>query len=204
MPARAPGTPLLPSATARAAVWRLALFGLLAVSALPGVAGLAHADVLVSNLGQTAYPVAEHVVDGQAEAQRFDTGSSATGYDLTSVEVEVASIPDTPADVTARIYSVARSSGNPRVKVFDLVNPDTFSVGANVFMAPPGATLSANTGYFVVVAYGGTDTTDFTLSLTSSDDEDSEARRDGQLMMCAALWRPGLVAASFGPPVRTP
>ena len=53
VPARAPGTPLLPSATARAAVWRLALSGLLAVSALPGVAGLAHAEVLVSNLGQT-------------------------------------------------------------------------------------------------------------------------------------------------------
>ena len=167
-PARAPGTPLLPSA----AVWLLALSGLLAVSALPGVAGLAHADVLVSNLGQTAYHTAEHVIDGLSRAQRFDTGSSAAGYDLTSVEVEVASIPDIPADVVARIYSVARS-GSPGVEVFRLANPATFSVGANVFTAPSGATLSADTGYFVVVAYGGTDTTDFTLNLTSSDDEDS-------------------------------
>ena len=167
-PARAPGTPLLPSA----AVWLLALSGLLAVSALPGVAGLAHADVLVSNLGQTTSS-AVHVADGLSRAQRFDTGSSAAGYDLTSVEVEVASIPDIPADVTARIYSVARSSGNPRVKVFGLTSPATFSVGANVFTAPSGATLSANTGYFVIVAYGAT-STEFTLNATDSEDEDSE------------------------------
>ena len=167
-PARAPGTPLLPSA----AVWLLALSGLFTVSALPGVAGLAHADALVGNLGQTTLPTAEYVTDGVSQAQRFDTGSNAAGYDLTSVEVEVVSIPDTPADVTASIYSLARS-GSPRVEVFGLANPATFSVGANVFTAPSGATLSADTGYFVVVAYGGTDTTDFTLNLTSSDDEDS-------------------------------
>ena len=172
VPARAPGTPLLPSATARAAVWRLALSGLLAVSALPGVAGLAHADALVGNLGQTTHPTAEYVTVGVSQAQRYDTGSSAAGYDLTSVEVDVASIPDTPANVAASIYSLARS-GSPRVEVFRLANPATFSVGANVFTAPSGATLSADTGYFVVVAYGGTDTTDFTLNLTSSDDEDS-------------------------------
>ena len=169
---RAPGAPLLPFAAARAAVWRLALSGLLAVSALPGLAGLAHAEVLVSNQGQATRPdAADYVTDGVSQAQRFDTGSNAAGYDLTSVEVDVASIPDTPADVTASIHSLAQS-GNPGAQVFALANPATFSVGANVFTAPSGATLSADTGYFVVVAYGGTDTTDFTLNLASSDDED--------------------------------
>ena len=168
---RAPGTPLLPSAAARAAVWRLALCGLFTVSALPGVAGLAHADALVSNLGQTTSS-AVHVADGDARAQRFRTGSNAAGYDLTSVEVDVASIPDTPASVTASIYSLVLGT-RPDRKLIDLANPATFSVGANVFTAPSGATLSANTGYFVVVAYGAT-STEFTLNATDSEDEDSE------------------------------
>ena len=159
-----------PSVAPRAAVWLLALSGLFTVSAFPGVGGLAHADVLVSNLGQTTNSE-ESVTDEDAQAQRFGTGSNAAGYDLTSVEVDVASVPATPASVTARIVS-ARSNGRPGAKVFDLANPATFSVGANVFTAPPGASLSANTGYFLVVDYDTT--TSFGLNGTNSDDEDSE------------------------------
>ena len=151
-------------------MWLLALSGLFTVSAFPGVGGLAHADVLVSNLGQTTNSE-ESVTDEDAQAQRFGTGSNAAGYDLTSVEVDVASVPATPASVTARIVS-ARSNGRPGAKVFDLANPATFSVGANVFTAPPGASLSANTGYFLVVDYDTT--TSFGLNGTNSDDEDSE------------------------------
>ena len=170
IPPRAPPGRRFPSAAPRAAVWLLALSGLFTVSAFPGVGGLAHADVLVSNLGQTTNSE-ENVTDEDAQAQLFGTGSNAAGYDLTSVEVDVASVPATPASVTARIVSV-RSNGRPGAKVFDLANPATFSVGANVFTAPPGASLSANTGYFLVVAYDTT--TSFGLNGTNSDDEDSE------------------------------
>ena len=171
-------------------MWLLALSGLFTVSAFPGVGGLAHADVLVSNLGQTTNSE-ENVTDGDAQAQLFGTGSNAAGYDLTSVEVDVASVPDTPASVTASIY--LDSFSRVGAKVFDLANPATFSVGANVFTAPPGASLSANTGYFVVVAYDTT--TSFGLNGTNSDDEDSEGATGWTIH--GTHLREGVMAGSF-------
>ena len=149
------------------------------------IGGGAHADVLVSNMGQTPEtdfrggldPLAA-VYSGQLARQLFSTGGLTHEFVLTSVELSISILPAQPNDMVVSIYS-ARRSGFDWVAddlVHTLENPDSFSIGANTFEAPTGATLDTNTRYFVSVTYphGTVLTLNLVLNITRSSSEDEK------------------------------
>ena len=154
-----------------AATWLVASCITLGVTSL---ATKAQAEVLVSNINQPRTTLGFTVgVGGLVDAaQGFTTGTSATGYDLTSVDIYIHSSPSNSAGVTATIYT--SSSGAPGTSLHTLDTPATISTGANTFTAPSAAFLASKTTYFVVVEYSGTGS-EFKLSQTSSDIEGSKA-----------------------------
>ena len=144
----------------------LAMIALVAVFALPG--GIAQADTLVSNAGQVSSSSRAGVTSTQSQAQAFTTGSGG-GYELEAVDVRVGTFSGTASDISVSIYS--EDSGDPDSVVHALSNPATIAGGTRTFTAPAGATLDANTTYFVVVSYTGTVT--FQLRVTVVDNEDT-------------------------------
>ena len=83
--------------------------------------------------------------------QGFTTGSQAGGYVLSSVELDVSQVPDTPADVTIALWS-ATSASEPDASVATLTHSTgTWATGVNTFNAPADTELDANTTYFVHV-----------------------------------------------------
>ena len=102
-------------------------------------------------------------------AQKFTTGSNATGYALESVVVYVYGVEDM-AEVKMSIYTATTNSSNldiPGTSVYTLTNPATYSVAGwnhtaytatalNTFTAPANATLEKDTDYFVVFENVGT------------------------------------------------
>ena len=136
---------------------RAAARAALAVSVLAGAAGLAApavAEVLVSNDGQTA---ASHLLLGaDAWAVSFETGDNSAGYNLTSIEVRLTSIPTlsngAPYDHSkfiATIWSV-NAQGRPDTFQHELTTPATLSVGLNAFTAS-SVVLIKETTYAVVI-----------------------------------------------------
>ena len=106
------------------------------------------APLLVSNTGQAhdASPSINH-----SAAQQFSTGSYAGGYDLASVGYWIVTkSADSALTVTLR----ASVSGTPDVPgdvVHTFTSPTLVAGSLNVFTAPDGATLSADTDYFLVM-----------------------------------------------------
>ena len=134
-----------------------------ATTVQPGITGMA----LVSNFGESATSTfAVFGPNGESDlAQVFTTGSNATGYTLTSVEM-AAREPISAADIgdlSVSVWSID-SSGNPQTKQFDLTNPASIDSatlsGSNVvtgnsavFTAPNNTTLTQTTNYAVVLTY---------------------------------------------------
>ena len=83
------------------------------------IGGGAHADVLVSNMGQTPEtdfrggldPTAA-VYSGQLARQLFRTGGLTHEFVLTSVELSISNLPAQPNDMVVSIYSARRSGFN--------------------------------------------------------------------------------------------
>ena len=128
--------------------WLLACAVLLVLSALPGLGGVAHAQVLVSNTGQTSAPNGTVVKASWATA--FTTGSSTGGYNLDSIGIKIHTTPSDQSDwsfLTVGIYS--DSSNTPDQLLHTLTNPATFGTGVQTFTAPENAVLRADTTYFV-------------------------------------------------------
>ena len=168
---------------ARVTRWAAGLLVALAVSTA-FIGGGAHADVLVSNIGQTpetdfggGADTPAVVYPGQLARQLFRTGGMTHEFVLTSVELSISNVPDVPDDMVVTIYS-ARRSGFDWVAddlVHTLENPDSFSIGPNTFGAPAGAALDTNTRYFVSVTYphgARSNTQDLVLNITNSFYED--------------------------------
>ena len=168
---------------ARVTRWAAGLLVALAVSAA-FIGGGAHADVQVSNMGQTpetdfrgGLDTPAAVYSGQLARQLFRTGGRTHEFVLTSVELSISNVPDVPDDMVVSIYSAVRSGDWVADElVHTLENPDSFSIGANTFEAPAGAALDVNTNYFVSVTYphGGTSPAaqDLVLNITNSTRED--------------------------------
>ncbi len=131
--------------------------------------GLAHAATLTSNVGvaqdRDDFDIRYHAIDVSlpfvTRSQKFTTGSNATGYTLSSVEVYVFGVEDA-ATVRIRICEVD-SDGEPDTSdcPYTLTNPATYSEGGwnhvtytatamNTFTAPANATLEKDTDYFAV------------------------------------------------------
>ena len=106
--------------------------------------------------------------------QGFRTGAEAGGYSLGSVGVYVHDEDlESGETFTVHIYT-ASATGAIDTLVHTLTSPDSYADGAvNLFTAPAGATLAANTDYLVVFEATGNEGADFALGLTTSTSEDS-------------------------------
>ena len=133
--------------------FRLAVPALLAlIVALAAGPTAAHAQTtLVSNTGQGNSGA--RAVDGIDFAQAFGTGSNTAGYDLASIVLSLGEAPFGTGTLTVTVREDA--SGDPSgTALHTLTNPDPFVTDdLNTFPAPAGATLDANTTYWVVASY---------------------------------------------------
>ena len=151
----------------------------LTVSTLAFPAQASTGITLVSNLGQVAAPdgweqvgPSERVV--YAQAQGFSTGSNEDGYSLSKI---VAYLKDVSSDDAPKVSVYAADShGNPDEILHTLSNPASFSNEArNTFTAPVGATLDADTDYFVVFEndVDGTGTAYYQVGFLDGNGQDS-------------------------------
>ena len=103
---------------------------------------------LVSNTGQThdASPNINH-----SAAQQFRTGSEAAGYDLDSVGYWIVTKDNNSALTVTLRASVSGTPDVPGDVVHTFTSPTLVADSLNVFTAPDGATLSADTDYFLVM-----------------------------------------------------
>ena len=146
----APRHAFLRSARVLAAVACLALFGALA---LPGAAQAQEADVLVSTIGLTPSGISVSFSTYEY-AKGVRTGSNTGGYSLTSVELDVDTVPNSTTDLVVQIWS-STGDNAPDSAVITLDIPTTLSEGLNTFPAPEDSVLNASTIYFLLVSYTG-------------------------------------------------
>ena len=105
----------------------------------------------------------------------FTTGSNATGYTLTSIELDIDTITS-GYDSTNFVVSIWSSKVDgthtlPDSSLHTLTNPSTLATGLSTFTAS-SVTLTKDTTYFVVVDDGVGSSV--TLNRTSATDEDSD------------------------------
>ena len=118
--------------------------------------GEAQADVLVSNIAQTATPDS-----GAIQSQPFTTGSHAEGYLLESVQIPIGSrqsiFSSRPVAAGVLIRIAPNTTDNkPDLDdaddIITLTDPSTITEDAtNTFDAPQGSILAASTTYHVVI-----------------------------------------------------
>ena len=162
----------------------------LAVLCFTGVGGLAHADVLVSNLGQAdGSEGGLHLFD---QAQAFTTGSHSLGYTLTSVEIDFKTVVSSNTAYAVSIRS-STNSARPGSSLGTLTNPATLATGVNEFTTT-GIELAANTTYFVLVDSSSSDST--SLQNTGSDGEDSTSA-SGWSIANGSLYRDRISTGSW-------
>ena len=130
---------------------------------------------LVSNTGQPL-SITTYLLGGRGKrhAQEFRTGANAGGYHLDTVGVYVEFISSSPGvSFTVQVYTAA-ADGSRDTREYTLMSPNSYTDSAvNVFTAPDGAVLAANTDYQIVFnARGGDDVGDVRLSTTTSNAED--------------------------------
>ena len=130
-------------------------FGAIKSNGLPRDDGLTITVValppLVSNTGQgNSGAVGIGVSDF---AQAFGTGSNTAGYDLASIVLSLGNAPTGTGTLTVTVREDA--SGDPSgTALYTLTTPDPIvEDDLNTFPAPAGATLDANTTYWVVASY---------------------------------------------------
>ena len=129
---------------------------------------------IVSNTG--------HDVDGALNlrlngtygyTQEFTTGSNTGSFSLESVGVRIGAVsPGPAAPFVAYIYT-ANEEGGLGTRLYQLTPPDRFACHrVNLFKAPAGATLQAETRHLLGFPVHRSGTTDIWASVTSSDAED--------------------------------
>ena len=127
-------------------------FGAMDVNGVPRGDGLTiTTTTLVSNTGQDNSGAVSIGVSDHAQA--FGTGSNTAGYDLASIVLSLGNAPTGTGTLTVTVREDA--SGDPSgTALYTLTTPDPI-VGndLNTFPAPAGATLDANTTYWVVASY---------------------------------------------------
>ncbi|MYD93111.1 MAG: hypothetical protein F4Y02_05340, partial [Chloroflexi bacterium] len=114
-----------------------------AIAAALALAAPAYAEVLVSNIGQSA--THNRAFSGLDSAQVFRTGAGTGGYTLESVEVKFHSA--SASDLRVRLHQ-----GTPTgTVVATLTHPSSLAAGNLTFTAPAGTTLEASTTYVLVL-----------------------------------------------------
>ncbi len=171
------------------------LAALVLICAIPtlGVTALAQAQTeqtLVSNIEQSQDVM---VLRQSGAYQAFTTGSNATGYVVSSVEVYFTSGSASASHITASLYEMR--SGELHTKVADLINPQSITFGSNIFSAPEGTSLSAGTSYAVVFSITG----NWNLGGTYSGSEDPDSQSDWSIEDTYY----NLVGSEYTPPLGT-
>ena len=137
---------------------------------------------LASNMAQTGESNDKR---SARRSQRFTTGSNEGGYALDSVDLLamtlVAGVSNPYRGWSVSVYTVD-ASGHPSTVHAALTARQDYRVGHNVFTAPAGTTLSADTTYTLVVTAGtttvnsqGDTTTELDLEVTTSDGENERS-----------------------------
>ena len=132
--------------------------------------------------GATLVSNTSHDVDGTFSlrltaaggyTQEFTTGSNTEDFILESVGVRIGrAYPGPAGSFPAYIYR-ANESGGLGVQLYQLAAPDRFACNrVNLFKAPAGATLQAETRYLLLFSPRLSGTADIWASVTSSDAED--------------------------------
>ena len=131
---------------------------------------------LLSNLGQANNLNFAIAVGDFENAQGFTTGSDSYGYFLASINLDVDTVPKTPADVTVSLWSATSDSPpEPDAPVATLTHSTgTWATGVNTFNAPGGTVLDPGTTYFVVQSYSGA-RAHLTLRPTASGSADDDS-----------------------------
>ena len=184
---------LAAAALPRLAALLLVLAASLAVP-LSGAGGAAHADVLVSNVGQMELD--GHLFSGNDLAQSFTTGTNATGYTLTSIELRL----------TTSSLSVARAT--PTVKLFrgsatgtevaTLIGPTMLDANAQenyAFTPSTTVNLLTSTTYWVFGEGGGAG---WPFTLTNEDATSATDWEIGDLLETRDASSTGGFTASTG------
>ena len=119
------------------------------------------AGVLLSNFGQVQSTSGLIIRDSEV-AQGFTTGPNILGYTLGSIELDVYGIPETPTDVTVKLWSAtSESTPKPNAPVATLTHSTgTWTEGPITFDAPAGTELASDTAFFVFVSYPSTGAVD--------------------------------------------
>ncbi len=124
------------------------------------------ASTLVSNTGQSA----SSANITQQYALGFRLGDHGQGYEISSVSIDLAAAP---SNLTVSLWSGGVEGGfqaNTATKLFDFVDPSSFTVGLNKFTAPAGAFAYQNVNYFVVLSGFGSS---LSINQTTSNNEDA-------------------------------
>ena len=132
-------------------------------------------DALVSNIGQAAGNAVPGVLSSNEWFMSFTTGSNAGDYNLSSIELSIASVAAgfTSSDFTMAIWSAtAANPPLPHAQAHPLSNPSPFTAGTRAFSAS-SVVLEASTTYFVHVSNSGS--VEVKLSRTNSHAEDAGA-----------------------------
>ena len=131
---------------------------------------------LVSNTGQTPTSSGVEVGEDQYLAQAFTTGTNASGYLLSEVQLHLRALGHRDW-VFVQIFADDGSGAFGGSPLHTFVNPATISgtgsaFGANTFTAPPDAVLLPETTYHLAVT-GGQGSRSFYVGTTTSDSEDA-------------------------------
>ena len=152
-------------------VTTLALLAILGALFLPDRAqAQTQSEVLVSNVGESGglSGVINTSIDYR---QGIRTGPGSEPHSLTSIELQVDSVPPAGKTLTVTVRS-RNSAGQPGGVVATLQPPTSFSTGNNTFTAQANATLAVNTRYFVVVESDSTEAGKPAVALTRSNREE--------------------------------
>ena len=155
----------------------------------PEVRDVAEAGTaLVKNTGQTSGSPSQLNTDFPKAAQEFTTGTSMTGWRLSSIGISFDKIGDTStagSELTVTLNEMVTVTVQgvgfevPGNALCTLTDPASFSAtGVHTFDAPstdPCPTLSASTDYFVVLARANNNTDAIFYGVVSGDDEDTGA-----------------------------
>ena len=156
--------------------------------------------ILVSSTGQTSGGSTEtgnRNGNQTKHAQKFTTGSNPAGYTLDEVRIHLG----TNGNAAAPVITVNSGSGNnPGAVLYTMTNPATITDDTtNTFTAPSGATLEADTSYFVVMENSNTNDDPnalYQVGLTASNGEDSTGLSDWDIDDTGRTGTPGWSATS--------
>ena len=149
-----------------------------------GTTNAAGPATFISNVGQGNDDSAGSSSGGTAQA--FVTGTIATGYVLTGIDVVSE---DAEGDAFSVAVHTADASGHPDTLVANLTSPGDFAAGTLAFTAPPNTTLEAGTTY-VVVATIADAANPVTYDSTASNDEDGNGAPEWSIAD-AFIWNGG-------------